>query len=130
MSRSILDANNDAIKNHKTKDNTFEMFPIGSRVKVICVCQDYYFFNHEKENTNGTVIRNSGKYLGIIVKWDEPRQYECHFQEEFNFEPSDLVLLDEKPEPIKIEPLRKFAMPTEIVEKINEIIAKINEGAK
>jgi ribosomal protein L21E len=94
--RSVADANQDQKEKYKTTKNKYEDFPVGSRVRVICVAQDMYFFHPEYEDLTGTVIRNSGQYLGIIVRWDIPRQYENHLQEEFNFEPQDLVLIETK----------------------------------
>lgn len=89
--KSIFDVNEERRKKFKTKKNTFKDFPIGTKVRVICVCQDMYFFKGEE---TGTVIRNSGEYLGIIIKWDEPRHYEGgYIQYEFNFAPDDLVAL-------------------------------------
>jgi hypothetical protein len=94
MSRSLYQANQDRL-NHTAK---YSDFPVGSRVKVVCLCQDFYFFNPDTENTKGTVIANSNKYLGIVVKWDEPREYEeGYIQTTFNFAPSDLRLLDDSP---------------------------------
>jgi len=93
MSRSLGEAN-DAVLNHKGQ---FSDFPVGSRVKVVCLFQDMYFFNSETQNTNGTVIRNSGEYIGIIVEWDEPRHYESHIQTDFNFGPKDMIRLVEPP---------------------------------
>lgn len=79
---------------HNTLNNTHDMFPIGTRVKAICVYQDHYFFWPEKENLVGTVVRNSMRYIGIIVQWDEPRHYENgHVQKEFNFAPDNLIIL-------------------------------------
>jgi len=76
-----------------TLGNTYEMFPVGTRVQVITLGQDMIFFNG---NEIGTVIRNSGNYLGIIVKFDE--EYQKHYKsgyimEEFNFKPEDLIIL-------------------------------------
>jgi hypothetical protein len=95
--RSIADVNQAQKEKYKTLSNSYMDFPIGSRVRVICVAQDMYFFDPETQDLSGTVIRNSGDYFGIIVQWDSPRQYETHLQTEFNFEPTDLVLIDDKP---------------------------------
>ena len=88
MSKSLFDVNEENRKEHDTKDNNFEMFPVGTKVKVICSCQDFYFFYGE----TGEVIRNSGEHMGIIVKFDEPRHFEDgYIQYEFNFMPEDLI---------------------------------------
>ena len=79
--------------NPQNPQNRFEDFPIGSHVKIICDCQDHYFFWGE----TGVVIKNSGKYLGIIVQFDEPRKFtDGHIQVDFNFAPADLELIDKK----------------------------------
>lgn len=89
----------DVIQEEKRQNNTLQNkhsdFKVGDRVKVVVSCQDMYFFDPKTQNLNGTVVRNSGSHIGIIVKWDEPRHYESHVQHEFNFEPTDLVLLKE-----------------------------------
>lgn len=90
MSRSVWDVNEEARDKWKTRENTYKDFPVGTKVKIICACQDMTFFWGE----TGTVIRNSGKYLGIIVKYDEPRHYEGgYIQHDFNFAPDDLYII-------------------------------------
>lgn len=90
MSKSVWEANQEEKAKWGTLENTFADFPVGTPVKVICKAQDFCFFFGE----TGKVIRNNGKYLGIIVKFDEPRRYESgHVQETFNFAPSDLYPL-------------------------------------
>lgn len=94
MSRTLADVNLELQTKHNTLNNTHDIFPVGTKVKVICACQDFCFFWPEKENLVGTVIRNSMRYIGIIVQWDEPRCYEDgRVQKEFNFAPDDLVVL-------------------------------------
>ena len=96
MSKSLGQANKEQQEKYGTLNNTHDMFPIGSKVRVICLCQDMYFFNPDTQNTYGTVIRNGGRYLSIIVQWDEPRHYEGgYIQTEFNFDPKDMVLASE-----------------------------------
>lgn len=53
--------------NYKYKD-----FPIGTPVKIITPCVDFYFFYGE----TGKVIKNNGGYLGIEVEFDKPRHFE------------------------------------------------------
>lgn len=82
--------------NFSIRDNftqlTFADFPIGTRVKVVSKCVDFHFFNGE----TGTVIRNSGKYLGIIVLFDSRRLIknfngtQTWEQKEFGFNPQNL----------------------------------------
>lgn len=88
----------DKIQQEKTKwgthKNIFDDFRVGDKVKVITPAQDCYFFWGEK----GTVISNSGKYLGIRVEFDKPRKFEDGYvQKDFNFEPSDLFRLTIRP---------------------------------
>lgn len=88
MSKSVWDLHQEAIQKYGTADNTFADFPVGTKVKIITPCEDHYFFYGE----TGVVIRNSGRYLGIIVEFDEPRRFEGgHVQKEFNFAPSSLI---------------------------------------
>ena len=88
--RSVWDCCQEAIAKYGTKDNSYEMFPVGTRVRVITPCQDFNFFFNEP---TGTIVKNGGSYLGILVKWDNPRHFESGYVEEaFNFEPQDLIL--------------------------------------
>ena len=91
MGKSVWDLIQESIEKYDTRNNTYEMFSVGNRVKVVTPAQDFNFFFNEP---TGVVVRNSGKYLGIIVEWDEPRHFEGgHIEKEFNFIPSDLVKL-------------------------------------
>ena len=77
-----------------TKNNTFDMFPVGTRVKVITLAQDFRFF---EGNETGVVVRNTGEKLGIIVKLDEPIKYDDdNIITEFGFNPDDLIVLEEE----------------------------------
>lgn len=94
MAKSVAEVNEERRTKYNTHTNTFEMFPVGTKVQIICVAQDFHFF---KGTETGTVKENKGKYLGIIVKFDKPRQFTGGFvQEEFNFEPKDLIVIKEK----------------------------------
>lgn len=85
---TLYDKNQEVKEKYKTLENTYDMFPVGTTVKVICLCQDFNFFRGEL----GIVTNNSGKYLGINVKFDEPRNFEDgSIQTEFNFKPEDLI---------------------------------------
>jgi len=86
----------DVIKKQKEKyntiNNTFNMFPIGTKVQVITLGQDHNFFDGTE---TGIVIKNSGRYLGIMIKFDNPRHFsDKYIQKEFNFEPNDLIVLE------------------------------------
>lgn len=103
------------IEKYKTRDNTYAMFPVRSRVKVIVPAQDFYFFNGE----TGTVIKNGGRYLSIIVQFDEPRHFEGgYIQHDFNFEPQDLILLPEQPKKEKVDWEAKYNQLAAIVEDL------------
>lgn len=66
---------------------------IGTRVKVISSLVDFRFF---RKTETGTIIKNSGQYLGIVVRFDKPMIYEdgykCH---EHNFNAKDLEAIEE-----------------------------------
>jgi hypothetical protein len=85
----------DAIKKQKekynTKGNTFDMFPIGTKVQVITKCQDFNFFSGTE---TGTVIGNKYRYLAISVKFDKPKHFKGgDVQESFGFNPDDLIVI-------------------------------------
>lgn len=70
-------------------------FKVGDRVQVITPCQDHRFFFDQ----TGVVTEISGKYLGIIVSFDIPMEYEDgYILREYNFEPGDLVKLKNAPD--------------------------------
>jgi len=92
MSKSVYQLNEEAKIANKTHDNKFSDFSVGSRVKIICLGQDMHFFYGE----TGKVIKNTGNYLGIIIQFDEPRHFkDGSIQKDFNFEPSDLLLIEQ-----------------------------------
>ena len=112
MTRTIADLTKDMVETYGTKNNTYEDFPIGSHVKIITTCQDFTFFYGE----TGKVIDNKGmgSYLGIIVEYDKPRHYEDgSVQTSFNFNPKDLVILNDKVREISSEQKRLEAMNKE-----------------
>ena len=91
MAKSVGDLIEEQKTIYNTKKNTYEMFLIGTRVQVITLGQDSYFFDGTE---TGVVIENTGQYLGIIVQFDTPREFEDgHIQTHFNFLPSDLIVL-------------------------------------
>lgn len=70
---------------------TFRDFPVGTRVKVVCLWQDNYLF----EGETGVVEANTGRGRGITVRFDQPRllkEWEggARWQEIFHFAPADL----------------------------------------
>lgn len=89
MSRSIADVSREMVKLYDTKDNTYDDFPVGTPVKIICCSQDHHFFYGE----TGKVTDNKNNYLGIHVKYDMPRHYnDGTVQTGFNFSPDDLAI--------------------------------------
>lgn len=72
----------------------FAAFPVGSRVTLTTQFQDFHFF---RLGETGRVVRNEGRYLGVIVALDHP--FVCdhghyrHEIREFNFNPIDLAQL-------------------------------------
>ena len=85
--KTIADVNAERRAKYATTKNKFSDFPVGCAVQIICVCQDFTFFSGEE---TGVVVENSGKYLGIIVKFDKP--FNKHY-DTFNFAPDDLIKL-------------------------------------
>lgn len=94
MAKSVYDLDIEKKNKYKTRDNKFSDFPVGTRVQIICLGQDFYFFYDE----TGTVTKNSGRYLGIEVTFDKPRHFEDgYIQKSFNFEPEDLIVIEKSP---------------------------------
>lgn len=88
MNKSIKDLN-EKVQNY---DVSFADFPIGQKVKVVSVCVDFLF----TEGETGIVVRNNGKYLGIIVKLDDVRiGNEKDWTNEWGFNPKDLIKIGE-----------------------------------
>ena len=107
MGRSLADASSEQEKLYDTGDNTFEDFPVGTKVKVITLFEDFMFFYGE----TGKVIRNKGTYLSICVEFDEPRHFKGgHIQTDWNFNPTSLCILDEKTKTIAKEQKRLAKM--------------------
>ena len=91
MFKSVGDLIEEQKTIHSTKNYTYDMFPVGTRVQVITKGQDMYFFAGTE---TGVIIKNTTKYLGIIVQFDEPRKFkDGHVQTTFGFLPSDLIVL-------------------------------------
>jgi hypothetical protein len=114
----------------KATDNgrkPFSMFPVGRRVKVIVPCEDFYFFNGD----TGQVTKNTGGYLGIRVKFDEPRHFDDGYvQEDFNFNPKSLERLEPDPEaPSTNESPDFMALAEEILVEAHQDLARVIEKA-
>ena len=88
---SLFDLSIEAKRKFGTEKNTYHDFMVGTHVKIIVPCQDYYFFWGE----TGKVIKNTKRYLGICVEFDKPRKFQDGYvQKSFGFEPDDLIVLD------------------------------------
>lgn len=94
MSKTVWDIHQEAIVQYGTENNTFEMFPMGTRVKIITPCEDFNFFYGE----TGTVKSNKKQYLSIYVEYDEPRHYkDGTIEKGWGFNPQNLIILKEVP---------------------------------
>ena len=76
-----------------------ETITVGSRVRVTARFVDFHSFRDD----TGVVVRNSGKYLGIIVRFDTPIMVRYvlagdHLMTEFGFNYDDLEVLELAPE--------------------------------
>lgn len=77
----------------KNSNYDFDDFPVGTKVKIVSDMVDHSYFFGE----TGVVVENKDSYLGIKVKYDEPRIYkDGYVQEDFNFNPSDLEFIEKK----------------------------------
>ena len=76
--------------NYGTRANTYEIFPIGTGVKIVTYISDFTYFHGE----TGVVVENTGIYLGISVKLDVPRKYaDGQIDYVFNFQPHHLIVI-------------------------------------
>lgn len=117
MGKSLWDTSQDMIRVYGTEYNTYDDFPIGSYVKIICISQDHHFFFGE----TGTVFRNSGEYLGISVEYDEPRHYkDGTIETSFNFVPKDLTIWNKASKMISDEYERLKNLSKEEKEQVEE----------
>jgi hypothetical protein len=91
MGKSVFDVDKEKKLLYNTIKNTYDMFPVGTRVRVVTVCQDFNFFYDE----TGIVTKNTGGYLGITVTFDEERKFvNGSVQTCFSFEPDDLISIN------------------------------------
>ena len=97
--KTLLD--NEAMNNPKSIYSDFAHFPMGQRVRVVSHFVDFCFL---RGTETGTVIRNSGSYLSIIVQFDKPLCYsDGTIRTEWGFNPENLEPLQtELPNP-KVE---------------------------
>ena len=121
MSRSLANATKEIVELYGTKDNTYDDFPVGTPVKIICLSQDFTFFYGE----TGKVIGNKKRYLGIRVEYDEPRHYtDGTIETGFNFAPDDLVILDDNVRAIAAERQRLEKIKKEEITKEEENMSR------
>lgn len=86
-------------KERRNHGATYSDFPVGSEVRVVCVHQDWHFFDPDTEDLSGRVMVNTGRYLGIIVEFNHPRYLgDGNTQYQFNFAPHDLVFIPSREE--------------------------------
>lgn len=79
-------------REYGTEQNECCQFLVGTRVKVVSPCVDFNFFFGE----TGTVVECEDRYLGIKVEFDKLRCFrDGTIQEDFYFNPRDLVELDD-----------------------------------
>ncbi len=92
MFKSVWSVNEQARDKYKTRMNTYQTFPEGTPVMIICAGQDHFFFYNE----TGRVTESKNKYLGITVEFDKPRHFEDGtIQRGFSFDPDDLVRIQD-----------------------------------
>ena len=84
-------------------------FPVGARVRTVCATQDFRYF--PARGLTGTVSKNEGRYLSIVVEFDPPHRLFDNgisapmVERSFNFNPSDLLLESEEatPDTVRLE---------------------------
>ncbi len=104
MGKSVGQLSTDNKELYETLDNTFGDFPIGTRVKIITRYEDFTFFYGE----TGKVIKNSGNYLGISVRFDKPRHYkDGSILTGFYFNPQSLYINSKERERLNKQKERK-----------------------
>jgi hypothetical protein len=89
--------------NRTYSDLSFSDLRVGDRVQVLNPCVDFKFFRTEGPESYGTVVRNSGRYLGVIVQFDVTFRTEVdpklnggepyYDWNEHNFNPTDLQII-------------------------------------
>ncbi len=72
---------------------TSDDFPVGQNVRVMTPCSDFFIFAPGK--CSGIVTENTGRYLGIIVRFDTPIRVKggrgVFLKTDHNFHPHDLA---------------------------------------
>lgn len=79
------------MNNPISKHTDYHDFPVGTKVRIVSKVVDFCFFYGE----TGIVTRNSGQYLGIVVRFDEVRNFSDGTKQlDFNFCPQNLELIN------------------------------------
>lgn len=89
MSKSVADVNREQKERFGTLSNKFSDFKVGDGVRIICVCQDFRFFNGTE---TGTVTEEASKTSSgyILVAVNDNKK------DIFNFRPEDLMHIDKR----------------------------------
>jgi hypothetical protein len=79
----------------KYSEHTHDDMPVGTLVAIMNPCVDFTCF---KPGETGMVVRNTGKYLGVEVRLDQPYYLQHHdggkhFVTSHWFNPTDLQVL-------------------------------------
>lgn len=87
MSRTVADVNKEQRERFGTLDNKASQFKVGQRVRIVCVAQDFRFFNGTE---TGVVHEEADKTASgyILVSLDGKKK------DIFNFQPHDLIHID------------------------------------
>jgi len=103
MNKTLADIRKENFeKYYPDKEPTFADFKVGCRVKIITPCEDFYFFYGE----TGKIIKNDNSYLGIMVKFDIPREFsDGTIQTDFNFNPNSLFIIPNDPDEYRYQVL-------------------------
>jgi hypothetical protein len=123
MAKTLFEVNKELETNY-----TFDDYPIGQRVRLRTVCEDFTFF---EGNETGKVIKNTGKYLGITVQFDKQLHYrDGSTLDSFNFNPTSLEPINNKEKEMRYEIVDKMQTFKDVVDgKIDEAdIEVVNFG--
>ncbi len=118
--RSIAEANQEQKERYKTTKQTCADFKMKNHVRVICLCQDFYYWNGQ----TGHVVKIRPDFIyPITIKFDHPINIEwedgsVYLMQTFNFNPDDLVTFK------KIKDLRKEG---ELEEKMTQVKLKFKK---
>lgn len=95
----------------------FSKYPVGTRVRIKKCCEDFTFF---RGNEIGTVVRNSGDYLGVIVQFSNVR-FGDGTQDTWNFNPCNIELWDDTQVQEVEELVNKLESAEDLMEKMDKV---------